>query len=230
MNTNKKITLKAARNDSRYLNVNINGNKKLINNDKIHFIIWNLPAVITCPFATDKCKNFCYARKSEVAYPNVIKSRQKNFEASRQDDFVSNMIYTLDVEISRNESKGIKTIVRIHESGDFYNKVYFDKWVSIARAFVGRNVVFMAYTKSVRYIVGVDIPSNMAVRFSLWDDTKQSEIDLAMSLHLPIYTAAKIEAIDKLLSSGFDLCECRDCANCGKCWDVSNEKIVCVIH
>ena len=35
------------------LNVNINGNKKLINTATVRFMIWNIPAVVTCPFATE---------------------------------------------------------------------------------------------------------------------------------------------------------------------------------
>lgn len=38
------------------LNVITKGNKKLINNDKVRWMIWNLPAITTCPFATDHCK------------------------------------------------------------------------------------------------------------------------------------------------------------------------------
>lgn len=229
----KPITLKAARNDSRYLNVNVNGNKKLVNNEKTAFIIWNISAVVTCPYATENCKKLCYALKAEKAYPSAKASRKANLEASKKADFVEKMIYTLSVEIERNISKGKKTVVRIHESGDFYNKEYFLKWCDIARVIkihFGDNVVFMAYTKSVRYIVGADIPTNMSIRFSLWADTKKEEYDIAKSLHLPIYTASNRDILDRLLSKGFDLCECSDCANCGKCWDMSNKKIVVEIH
>lgn len=38
-------------------------NLKLVPNDKVKFIIWNLPAGSTCPFASDDCIKFCYAKK-----------------------------------------------------------------------------------------------------------------------------------------------------------------------
>ena len=80
----------------KMLNVNINGNKKLINTDTVRFMIWNIPAVVTCPFATEHCKHFCYARKAERVYPQVLPAREKNLEESKSEDFVANMIYTIE--------------------------------------------------------------------------------------------------------------------------------------
>ena len=121
-------------------------NKKLVPNHLTAFIIWNLPAKITCPYATDHCKKCCYAVKSEVAYPDVIPSRQKHLLESKQDDFTTKMIYTI-LKIASGTNKS-EIIVRIHESGDFYNKYYAMKWLEIARACsIDKRIKFMAYTK-----------------------------------------------------------------------------------
>lgn len=77
------------------LNVNVNGNKKLVNNDKVRYIIWNLPAIKTCPFATEHCKKACYACKAERMYPSVTPSREKNYNDSLKDDFSVRMIETI---------------------------------------------------------------------------------------------------------------------------------------
>jgi hypothetical protein len=44
-------------------------------------------------------------------------------------------------------SKINRDTIRIHESGDFYNKYYLDKWFAIMRHFPDKT--FLAYSKSV---------------------------------------------------------------------------------
>ena len=104
------------------------GNKKLKSNNRVSFLIWNTPAVITCPYATELSKKFCYALKAERQYPDAKKSRYDHFEISKQSDFVDRMIYTILVELSRPANKDKKIVFRIHESGDFYNQEYANKW------------------------------------------------------------------------------------------------------
>lgn len=214
------------------LNININGNKKLINNSKVRFMIWNLPSVITCPYATEHCKGSCYATKAERVYPQVKPSRRKNFEESRKDDFVANMIYTIETYARRKSFKGKKIVFRIHESGDFYNKVYAMSWLKIASHFDNSDIdiVFMAYTKSLAYFKGEAIPGCMVIRSSVWDDTKEESLELTKEMDLPIYTAFTKEDMAIALENGYTKCDCKDCANCGKCWDKSIKKLACEIH
>lgn len=211
------------------LNINTKGNMKLINKENEVFYIWNIPAIMTCPYATEHCKASCYAMKAERIYPSVKVSRLANFEASKSDNFVANMIYTILKESEKTPDK--KIVFRIHESGDFYNLEYAKKWLLISKYFEvtkARNVVFMAYTKSVCYFLGLERPSNMVLRFSVWDDTKPEQIEIASILGLPVYTA---------VAKGYDFvannvvkCDCKDCMTCSKCWDASNEVIACTIH
>ena len=102
------------------------GNKKLKSTKALKFLIWNLPAVKTCPFATESCKRLCYARKAERVYPSVLPCREKNFQASKSPDFVEKVI-----EIIKKEKDNRVLVVRIHESGDFYNKEYAEKWLAM---------------------------------------------------------------------------------------------------
>ena len=134
--------------DSRYLNVNVNGNRKLKNSNKIRFIIWNLPAEKTCPFSTENCRKSCYAKKAERLYPQCLASREKNFADSLKSDFVENMIYTIETELATAKYKNKHVVFRIHESGDFYNLEYMAKWVAIAEHFLNNpQITFLAYTK-----------------------------------------------------------------------------------
>ena len=121
--------------DSRFIKLS-EENKKLVPNKDTKFLIFNLPSKITCPFATELCRKFCYAVKSETAYPTVLPSRQKHFEESKQADFVERVVFTIESYLMRPSYKNAKKIVvRIHESGDFYNQMYVNKWFEIAEHF-----------------------------------------------------------------------------------------------
>ena len=218
-------TFKANKESAEYMSVS-EGNEKLQPTEKVKFLIWNLPAKTTCPYATAHCKKYCYAKAAE-RYDGPREMRKRNLAASKKADFVEKMIFTIMANLDRPSYKAAEEIVvRIHESGDFYNKAYAEKWLEIARAFAGdKRVKFMAYTKSVRYFVGADIPENMTVRYSLWDDTKPEELAIAESMGLPIYTA-----VEKFTNEPKkERCGCEDCANCKKCWSAL-QMSKCEIH
>ena len=112
------------------------GNKKLPTTT----LIFNLPSGKTCPGSTAQCRKHCYSKKSERMYPNVLPFRMNNWQLSKQDNFVE----VISEEIKR--SRTVKTI-RCQESGDFYSPSYYNKWITIARAFP--ELTFYAYTKVV---------------------------------------------------------------------------------
>lgn len=199
-------------------------NKKLVPNDTTNFIIWNLPAKITCPYATPHCKSLCYAIKSEVAYPDCLPSRMKHLEDSKRDDFVERMTLTI-LKVAYGMRKK-ELIVRIHESGDFYNKAYVEKWLKVMdNCKFDKRIKFIAYTKSFKFFDGVNLPKNFSLRASVWDDTKEEDLETIKRNNWNIYTAVKkFEKGDK-----FTRCRCSDCATCGKCWK-NYKDIRCEIH
>lgn len=222
------------------LNINVNGNKKLRNTAETRFIIWNLPAVKTCPYATEMCKKSCYARKAERVYPQVLPSRERNYSDSLGADFVDRMIYTIESELKSRKYTGKQVVFRVHESGDFYNQEYAGKWVAIARHFSDReNLVFLAYTKSLVYLIRAgfghpSFPHNFVVRSSLWADTSTANRDYTDLYNFPIYTALTRSDMDEKRRNGetFTHCRCDDCATCGECWKLTgdNREIICEIH
>lgn len=109
------------------------GNRKLDRS----ILIWSIPAVETCPNCKH-CAKQCYARKAERIYPQVLPARKRNLAASRQDWFTPAMIQYIKLSGAR--------VVRIHESGDFYDQSYADKWSAIIKACP--DVRFYGYTKS----------------------------------------------------------------------------------
>lgn len=186
----KKLSFTAAKKSPEYIKVS-DGNKKLQPSKNLKYIIFSIPAIKTCPYATEMCKKLCYAIKAEKAYPSCKKAREYNYSATLNDDFVARMIFTINANLDRPGYKAAKkVVVRIHESGDFYSKDYFEKWVAIAEHFKSeKKVVFMAYTKSVNFVH--DIPENMVVRFSLWDDTDPKQYEKAVAMGMPVYTAVE---------------------------------------
>lgn len=204
-----------------------NGNTKLRSNDKISFIIWNLPAVMTCPYRTRLCETNCYAIKAEKQYGlNCQLRRFANFELSRRPDFVKLMINHLTGKISHCTRRNKTIVIRIHESGDFYSREYASKWLQIARHFEhDKRVVFMAYTKSLPYFEGENIPNNFVIRASIWADTEKYLLD--MSAKYPQYTAM---TPDEMKASRAAYCGCVDCGKCGMCWSKLIMRIACLIH
>lgn len=228
----KKESFASRARDARFIELS-EKNKKLVPNSETKFLIWNLPAIVTCPHATANCKKFCYAIKAETAYPTCKPCRDRHFEISRRADFADRMIYSIESYLIKPSYKAAKKIiVRIHESGDFYNAAYMGAWFDIAKHFKGdKRVVFMAYTKSMPYVdtlakAGRDIPHNMVMRFSIWDDTPREFIALAAAYDMPIYTA-----VDRFTADikPQNRCRCKDCATCGKCWN-RTKTLVCEIH
>lgn len=133
------------------------GNKKLPKT----IGIFNLPHGRTCPGATAWCKQHCYTIKAERMYKAVLPYRERNFELSKSPDFVSRMVQ----EINAGKFK----CIRIHESGDFYNQEYLNKWKEIARALPG--VTFFAYTKSYALLNFKYMPRNFIIRASIDETT-----------------------------------------------------------
>jgi hypothetical protein len=214
------------------------GNKKLKNNENTRFLIWNIPACKTCPFATEHCKKFCYAKKAERVYPNVLPCRENNFEMSLQADFVEKMIAAIEKKLKSKAHAGKLTLFRIHESGDFYNLEYTKKWVDICKHFENDDrIIFLAYTKSLPYFEKLgynttDFPKNFVVRSSVWDDTKEKMLKLTKALEMPIYTAYTPNDLEKQKAADktFVFCDCVDCGKCKACYFNQYKNIGCLIH
>lgn len=172
------------------------GNKKVDN-----VLIFNLPAVVTCPNRTKGC--------SGCTTSNVSVDKTQSENDSIIKDFLSTkkkgeaFCYTLSTEMRypnvrpcryRNLSatkkdnfvecmveiiqrkletwKNFSKNFRWHEGGDIYSRDYFLKMCEIAKRCPSVN--FLAYTRSFPLIDGIDIPKNFVVLQSI-DST--SEVD-----------------------------------------------------
>lgn len=207
-------------------------NAKIKDTDTTAFLIFSLPAVITCPGACTGCMHSCYARRDE-RFPSVRTGRLSNLIMSRRADFadavesaINTALYTKRGAL-RARFIGKRIIFRLHESGDFYSAAYMRAWFEIARRFPF--IQFFTYTKSFSIYAecAAERPTNMVIRASIWKDaTTAAECDAVESLGLPVYTV--LENTD---SADF-ACDCGGgCGGCGcACSVASLLAIIAAIH
>ena len=112
------------------------------------------------------CKIPCYAKQGYYAMKNsnTYKKRSNNFRYSQLDDFVYMNYYLEQARPKRGKKNQL--IVRIHDSGDFYNYDYVYKWIEICEQ--NKDVYFYAYSKRVDLFVNRydRLPSNLRIIFS----------------------------------------------------------------
>lgn len=166
-------------------------------------LIFSIPAVITCPYHTEQCKQRCYAKKAERLYPQTLPARHRNLEATHETTFAADMI----AEIYKMNSKRKKyKMFRIHESGDFYNEKYFQAWLKVIVEFP--EIQFLAFTKSTFVKKYLDVlPDNLQLFYSVWPDTVKENI----VYELPLAMAGDCKRLYNK-----DVFECK--GNCNECW------------
>lgn len=203
------------------------GNRKLKSTENVRFLIWNLPSVITCPYSTEMCRKYCYARKAERLYPAVMACRENNLRASQEENFIEDMRNMISAEITKRSYIGKTILFRVHESGDFYSVDYCKKWLEIARLFPA--IKFLAYTKSLEFFHNLVLPNNFTLRASIWADTAQDQLIEIDAKNYPTYGAVNKAEFEKIPAK--NKCDCGvGCGNCGKCWNKSTVNIITQIH
>lgn len=230
------------------------GNEKLVSTDLVRFLVWSIPAIVTCPYRCKGCENDCYAKKSEKNYSDCLPCHYRNLIYSLRDDFVDLMTEYLNNQIFNKRTachkallKGGKVIFRIHESGDFYNQEYANKWIEIAKRFP--MVTFTAYTKSLIYFKNAELPQNFVVLNSVWQDMnkevkkesykgtvytalRNDQIDCMKTYHKNMITYHKNKRYTKNHVVNKTICGCSDCATCLQCYEhkPTTKEIVVAIH
>ncbi len=185
-----------------------NGNLKLSRN----IGIWTLPRT-TCIGKGDKCDKYCYAKTFEKM-SQVNKYRNYRLELSKSKLFEKQMIK----ELKNSYFK----YIRLHESGDFYNQEYLDKWKRIAKCFPSK--IFLAYTKSLTLDLWNGLPRNFII-FQSYDGKQDNLIDENKN------TARVIKSINQLRDNEYlckyqqsDFTKCGEC--CTKCFNKNKIKHV----
>lgn len=183
------------------------GNRKLPR----EIAIFNLPHLITCPGATAECRKYCYARKAETMYPQSLPYRYRNWEASKRLDFVGLAV----VELLK--MRKVKA-VRIHESGDFYNQEYLNKWVEIAKNCP--HLIFTAYTKSLHLDFSAFKALPNTVLFASVDPTTPA----FMLERNHIRSKARVIKKNEKVPTGYFPCP-GSCKNCSHCYTIGAKSV-----
>ena len=131
-------------------------------------LVWNLPAVGTCPGASDWCLGCCYnADPRTEVFP--VDRWKKNWGW-----YISNSSALRSRILSQLAAAAQPCAVRIHSSGDFFSNDYIRFWIDIIRH--ARDTRFWGYTRSWRIddlrpaLEELRTEPNMQL-FASWDDT-----------------------------------------------------------
>lgn len=118
---------------------------------KARFVGFNIPRLnsasgqTTCPYA-GVCAEYCYADQGRFAMPMSKRTREHNL------DLINKMGWGEICDAFVEDLQRLRSIthVRIHDSGDFFSRRYYQTWIRTAQELP--NLLFYAYTKSLPLI------------------------------------------------------------------------------
>lgn len=205
-------------------------NKKLLPNSRGEgFLLWSILGHITCNGKTGLCAGFCY--NNSKSFDDHLKLKIDCLILSLLDVFVPVVSKMLQL------TPHLKTFVRIHEDGDFYDMEYFNKWVEIAEK--NKNFTFEAYTKEPQLMLLVNSINakykNIVLRFSIMEDTSAEIVEYIVANEVPNYTAIGTKKKDKNAEKAFEYValpnRCLDsCQHCKKCYTKECITIITKLH
>ncbi len=194
-------------------------------------LVWNLPAIVTCPSASEWCLSNCYNADNRLDVYPVDKWAENWWAVKNHPNDVSDSI------ISQLFDADKPCAVRVHSSGDFFSIDYIDLWIKIAKR--SSDTHFWAYTRSwgcndlFPYLEKLRSLENVQIIAS-WDTTMDSlppsnwrkclvchnETEASLYLHDPsnmVICPEQIGLVD-------------NCASCGLCMRNINKDIIFLFH
>lgn len=181
-------------------------NKKIKQSSGDKYIVFNfgIPAfasttgIRTCPLAGE-CKKGCYAQQGAYTWSNVSQAYERRLEETLAETFIDKMGEELNKKLKTAQRTGKQVVVRIHDSGDFYNRKYLNKWLMIIGSYP--NVHFYAYTKMVPLFRRVKryglVPDNFTVIYSEGGQMDW-QIDTETDRHARVFSSH-----EELLAAGY---------------------------
>lgn len=181
-------------------------NKKIKDSGDLHNLVINfgIPAyqsktgLKTCPMA-GICAKGCYATMGAYIWSNVASVYEERLALTLKPDFAAIAQLELDRYIKRATKTSKQLIVRIHDSGDFYNLDYINKWLRIINN--NPSVKFYAYTKMVPIFKRLQslgsIPDNFTLIYS-FGGLSDNLIDVEKDRHSQVFSS-----LAELVASGY---------------------------
>lgn len=130
------------------------------------FVSFNIPRLVskagqrTCPYA-GACADVCYADQGRMGMPMAMNARERNL-AQLNTLTMPKFRDTILEDLGRMRTA---THIRIHDSGDFFSRAYYETWIEIAEAMP--ELIFYAYTKSIPFLNWDLHPKNFRIVQSL---------------------------------------------------------------
>jgi hypothetical protein len=122
--------------------------------------------VNTCPGA-GACKTYCYAKKGGYVQwkaSSLFQTRMVNFLLNDYVGFKAKLLTELNNAVRIKSKKGVKVVLRWHDSGDFMSEKYLQMAYDIAKA--TPDIIHYAYTKRVGMVSASAKPKNFVFNFS----------------------------------------------------------------
>jgi hypothetical protein len=180
-------------------------NKKIAKSANDTYTLYNygIPAYVsktgkkTCPMA-GQCAKGCYAQAGAYVWPVVAAAYEYRLAASLSDTFQQQIETELAPKVKTAKRQGKQLVIRIHDSGDFYDIAYLMKWIDIMEA--NPSVLFYAYTKMVPMFkrLASSIPKNFTVILSE-GGLADSKIDAVTDRHSRVFSS-----LQELVQAGYD--------------------------
>ena len=175
-------------------------NKKMKNSSIDGLAVFNfgIPAfksnsgLMTCPNA-GKCAAGCYAKSGAYSWPTVKNAYEKRLEVALSPEFFALMTAEIEKLLKRKTVK--KLVIRIHDSGDFFNAEYLTTWLNIIQKLP--SVHFYAYTKMITLFQGRLLPKNFRVIFS-YGGKQDALIDSKNHFHSLVF-----DSLEALTAAGY---------------------------
>ena len=177
-------------------------------------VVFSIPAFrssdgfVVCPLA-GKCAEdgACYAMRGSYSWPTVKAAQEWRLSLARSEDFEALAYEELKALRKQADREGLKLYVRVHDSGDFFNREYLKAWVSLAYSMP--DLTFYSYTKSLSWVRELReagaIPENFVVTFSQGGKL-DSTIDPETEKHSRLFaTVGDLEAAGYLNGTKDDL-------------------------
>jgi hypothetical protein len=101
----------------------------------------------------------CYSASQENQYTGVYNHRLENLEGVRKHKTANQIATALCNRLPKDAE-----VIRIHSSGDFDSKRYFQAWLLVAKR--NPHIHFYAYTKMLPFWIANVIPDNMVLTAS----------------------------------------------------------------
>lgn len=212
-----------------------NGNKKTGTTGSLYktILVWNLPAVLTCPGASEWCLSNCYnADIRDDIFP--INRWLENLWIIN--NFPDVFYYNIIKQLSETKKS---CAVRIHSSGDFFSKEYIKLWIDIINK--NRDVHFWAYTRSFNckelkpYLKELYMLDNMQLFLSFDKTIQVPNTNLDWRRSYVYNNIDEADAHSRLYKKGYIICPQQinhtiNCASCGFCIKNINKDILFFYH